>query len=102
MSPEFIQLTVNVVFLAFAYLWAYPSLTEKTWRAIIIRDVAISVAVLVVSAGLFMGRGLTFSLILFDTNWVVFTIMTMIAMETPLFLWFAQKHGLSFDDRDAP
>lgn len=100
MSPEFTLLTVNAVFLGFAYLWAYPSLPQKTWRAIMLRDVAISVAVLLVAAGLFAGRGISFRLVFFDTNWFVFTAVTMMAMETPLFAWFARKHGLTFDDLD--
>ena len=100
MSPEFIVLTVNAVFLGFAYLWAYPSLPEKTWRAIMIRDVAISLAVLLVAAGLFAGRGIDFHLFFFDTNWLIFTVVTMFAMETPLFMWFAHKYGISFDETD--
>ena len=102
MSPEFIILTVNAVFLGYAYLWAYPSLPEKTWRAVMVRDVAISVAAVAVAAGLFAGRGVRFDVIFFETNWLVFSIGTLLVMETPLFAWFARKHNLTFDDWDDP
>ena len=100
MSPELTLLIVNVVFLGFAYLWAYPSLPKKTVKAVMIRDLAISFAILIVAAGLYAGRGVAFSLIFFETNWLVFTLLVMFALETPLFLWFAQKHGMSLDEWD--
>jgi len=57
MSPEFIILTVNAVFL---------------------------------------------DVIFFETNWLAFSIGTLLVMETPLFAWFARKHNLTFDDWDDP
>lgn len=100
MSPELIQLIINAVFLGYAYLWAYPKLTERTLRAIMIRDMAISAAVLTVSWLLFAGKSIGFSLLFFETNWLVFTLVTMCVMETPLFVWFANKYGISFNDLD--
>lgn len=100
MSPEFIILTVNAVFLGFAYLWAYPSLPQKTWRAIMTRSVAISCAAILVSAALFAGRRIPFDLVIFDTNWFVFSALTLFVMEIPLFLWFSQKYDITLDDDD--
>jgi len=40
MSPELTLLIINAVLMGYAYLWAYPSLPEKTWQAIAWRDVA--------------------------------------------------------------
>lgn len=98
MTPELILLTVNAVLLAYAYLWAYPALTEKTMRAVLVRDVAISVAALGIAGALYWGTGARFSLLLFETNWFVFSIVTLSIIETPLFFHFAKKHNLSFDD----
>lgn len=100
MSPELTLLIVNAVLMAYAYLWAYPSLPEKTLSAIMIRDMAISAAALIVAAALFWGSGIRFSLIFFDTNWLIFSILTLFLMETPLFFWFAKKHGIDFSDFD--
>lgn len=98
MSPELTLLIINAVLLAYAYLWAYPALTEKTWKAILLRDTAISVAAVTLAGLLYWGSGLPFSLIFFDANWFGFSIVTMMVMETPLFLWFAKKYDLTFDD----
>lgn len=100
MSPELILLIVNAVFMAYAYLWAYPALPEKTLSAIMTRDLAISLAALLVAAALFWGSGVRFRLVFFDTNWFVFSILTLFIMETPLFFWFAKKHGIDFGDFD--
>ncbi len=100
MSPEATILIINAALLAFAYLWAYPSLPHKSWNAIMWRDVVISVAALVLAGALFLGRGLAFDMILFSTNWFIFSFVTMSLMEIPLFIWFARKHGLRFDESD--
>jgi hypothetical protein len=100
MSPEFKILTINLVLLGFAYLWAYPSLPQKTWRAIINRDIAISCAAVFVSAALFAGHGIRFQLILLETNWFVFSALTMFVMEIPFFMWFSQKYDITFDAKD--
>jgi len=98
MSPELTLLIINAVLMGYAYLWAYPSLPEKTWQAIAWRDMAITVAAVGLAGLLYWGSGIAFSLVFFDVNWFVFSFVTLMAMETPLFLWFAKKHGISFDD----
>lgn len=100
MSPEATILIINAVLLAFAYAWAYPNLPEKRWQSIMWRDAVISIAALVVAGLLFAGRGFTFNLVLFETSWIVFSIITMLIMETPLFMWFSHKYDLRFDETD--
>jgi hypothetical protein len=53
-----------------------------------------------VAAGLFRGSDTPFSLILFQTNWAVFSILTMAVMEIPLFIWFCRKHGIDISGSD--
>ena len=100
MSPELQILIINGALMAYAYLWAYPSLTDKKLSVIMTRDVAISVAALCLAGGLFWGSGTRFSLIFFETNWLWFTIVTLFAMETPLFFWFVRKYGIDLNDFD--
>lgn len=97
MAPELQILIINAVLMAYAYVWAYPRLTDKKLSAIMSRDMAISVAALGLAAALFWGSGTPFSLILFDTNWLWFSIATLFLMETPLFFWFVRKHGIDLD-----
>ncbi|MEL6642027.1 MAG: hypothetical protein AAFP98_12085 [Pseudomonadota bacterium] len=100
MSAELQILVINCVLLAYAYLWAYPALTEKKLSVIMTRDMAISAAALLIAGALFYGSGVRFSLIIFETNWLVFSILTLFILETPLFFWFAKKHNLDFNDFD--
>lgn len=100
MSPEFIILTINLIFLGFAYLWAYPSLLQKTWRTIMTRSIAVSCAAVLVSAALFAGRAMSFQLVILETNWFVFSTLTLFVMEIPFFMWFSQKYDITFDAED--
>ncbi len=94
MTPEAVILLVNAIFLAFAYLWVYPNLTTKTTALVMRYDLIISVACITVAGLLFWGTGTRFRLIFFSSNWAVFSIVTLLVMETPLFVWFARKHDL--------
>lgn len=96
MSPELKLLTINAVFLGYAYLWVYPRLSELTGLKIMWRDAVITAAALMVGALLFAGTGIPFSLSIFETNWFVFQLITFAIIETPLFLWFAWRHDLEF------
>lgn len=94
MTPEATLLLVNAIFLAFAYLWVYPNLTVKTMTLVMRYDLIITLACVTVAGLLFWNTGTRFSLIFFSSNWAVFAIVTLLIMETPLFLWFAKKHNL--------
>ena len=57
-------------------------------------DLVLTLLVLITAGALFAGSGTRFSLILFDTNWFGFTLLSSMAMEMPLFLWFCKKHDI--------
>ena len=57
-------------------------------------DLVLTLLVLITAGALFAGSGTRFSLILLDTNWLGFTLLTSMAMELPLFLWFCKKHDI--------
>lgn len=99
-SPEAQLLIINGVILAVAYLGIYPSLEEKTLNRIMTIDVVLSVLALTVAGALFWGTNVSFSLVLFDTNWAVFTIVTLFVMEVPLFLHFAKQNGIKLFEDD--
>jgi hypothetical protein len=98
--PETQLLIINGVILAVAYRGIYPSLEEKTVNRIMTIDVVLSVLALTVAGALFWGTDATFNLVLFSTNWAVFTIVTLFVMEVPLFLHFAKQHGIKLFDDD--
>jgi hypothetical protein len=97
--PELQLLIINATILAVAYLGIYPSLRPITLARMRRVDVVLSCLSLLVAGGLFWDTGTRFSLLLFQTNWAVFALVTMMVMEYPLARWFLRKHGLSmFDD----
>ena len=57
-------------------------------------DLVLTLLVLITAGALFAGSGTRISLILFDTNWFGFTLLSSMAMELPLFLWFCKKHDI--------
>jgi len=98
-SPETQILILNGTILAVAYLGIFPSLAEKTLDKMMTIDVVLSVIALGVAAALFWGSGTPFTLVLIDVNWAVFTVVTLMVMETPLFLRFARRHGITLWDK---
>lgn len=99
-APEIQILILNGVILAVAYLGIYPGLQHKTLNRMLAVDLALSALALTVAGALFWGSGVPFNMILFEVNWAVFTIVTIMLMEVPLFLWFAKKHGISLSGDD--
>ena len=57
-------------------------------------DLVLTLLLLITAGALFAGSGTRFSLILFDTTWFGFTLLSSMAMELPLFLWFCKKHDI--------
>lgn len=95
LSPELQLLIFHVVIMAVAYGGIYPSMKTLTIERIVMVDLALINIGLAAMGGLLWGSGVSFSLILFETNWVVFILLTGFVMELPLFHWFCKKHGLT-------
>ncbi len=96
-APELQILILNLVILGVAYLGIYPSLQDKTLNKIMTIDVVLTGLALLVAGGWFMGSGVGFSLLFFEANWFVFTLVTLFVMELPVFFWFIRKHGISLN-----
>ena len=86
-----------VAFLAVAYVVLFPMLGPRSIGRMALYDLAVTAAMLLVNGMLFAGPGTRFSLVLFETNWVVFTLVTAVVIESPLFLWYARRNGLKMD-----
>lgn len=99
LPPELQLFIINATILAVAYLGIYPTLKPITIAKMMRVDLVLSALSLLVAGALFWDTGVRFSLLLFQTNWAVFALVTMMGMEYPLARWFMRKHGLSmFDD----
>ena len=90
-GPEAQILILNATITIVAYGGIYPGLTEKTLGRIMAIDVVLTLLAVTVAGALFRG----------NTNWFVFTLLTLAVIEVPLFLHFAKRHGMNlFDDSD--
>ncbi|WP_322892406.1 MULTISPECIES: hypothetical protein [unclassified Yoonia] len=98
-APEFQILILNAVILGIAYLGIYPGLQEKTLQRMIAVDLVLTTLALTVAGALFWGSDVAFNMLFFNVNWAVFTILTLMLMEAPLFYVFARKHGISLTGR---
>ena len=99
-SPEAQILILVGLILAVAYLGIFPTLEEKTLNKLMGIDFALNILALIIAGAWFWGTGVQFTLVYFETNWVIFTIVTYALIEIPLFLNFAKAHGIRLDGRD--
>ena len=100
MTPELKLLILNAVILLIAYLGIYPSMRQITLPRMMAVDLVLCALALGVAGALFWGSGTRFSLLLITTNWAVFSFLTLLVMEIPLFIWFCRKHGIDLSGRD--
>lgn len=100
LAPETRILILVTLILAVAYLGIFPSLAKKTLGRLMMIDLALNILALVIAGAWFWGSGTGFSLLFFETNWVIFTIVCFALLEIPLFLRFAKAHGIRLDGRD--
>lgn len=94
MTPEIQILTINITCMAVGYLLIYPQAVSRGQVALGLADLGVSLVALATAAALFMGSGVTFTLIAIPLNWFGFSLITLILMEAALFPWFARRHGI--------
>ena len=100
MAPELQLLIVNATIVLIAYLGIYPSMRKLTLPRMVAVDAVLTALALGTAGALFWGTGIRFQMLLFTTNWAVFSLVSMQAMEFPLLIWFCRKHGIDFGGRD--
>lgn len=99
MTPELKILIINAVIMGVAYFGIYPSRRITRVGQMMTTDLCLTGLSLLAAGGLFYGTGTRFSLILFDTNWAIFAVLTLALMEVPLFIWFCRRNGIDMTGR---
>ncbi|CAH9049895.1 hypothetical protein PSECIP111951_00508 [Pseudoalteromonas holothuriae] len=98
MGIEFNVIILNMIVLSIAYGLIYPY-CANTLKKISLQDaIAASVSLSVVGS-VFYHSDARFSFIFTDMNWFWFTLVTFIALEVPLFIWYAKRYHLPFPSR---
>ncbi len=94
-------LIINCTILGIAYLGIYPGLHNKSLTRLITVDLALSAVALTTAGALFWSSGVRFDMLVFQTNWAVFTLISFSIIEAPLFWRFTKVHGIRlFEDND--
>ena len=94
MPVELHILGLIVVFFGVAYFTIYPRMEPKNVTRMVQIDVVLFAILLLIAGSVYFGKGMRFSLILFDANWWVFTIICASLIEIPFFVWFCRKWGI--------
>ena len=92
--PEAKLLAVEAAVILMGYLAILPALPRKELGPVLATSAALTASVLTVAGLLYWGSGTRFSLLLFETNWAVFAILTYPVLETPFALRFLRRSGI--------
>ena len=93
MSTPFLDTAARVIRTEAEALMTLADSLDSRFREAI--DLILTALALLVAGGWFYGGDVAFSLIVVETNWWLFTLLTLFTIELPLFLWFAKKHDIS-------
>jgi hypothetical protein len=86
--------------IAAAYLWVYPKFAGDNVKLMAWLDIALTAIPVGLSAAFFWQSDPVFRFIFFDTNWFLFTILTMVVLELPMFYFYLKARGLSHKLRE--
>lgn len=87
---ELIAIAVVIGYMAIGYLFAYPkakSVTGLRWM-----DATLGALTLATTGAFFFVMNPEFNLLLFKTNWFVFTLVLIVLLETPLWYFYMKTH----------
>lgn len=93
-SPEMLILVLGAAVAALAYFVVYPRFCGSNGWRIAANDLLATATVLGVAGILYAGTGQSFSFLFFTTNWFWFALLSYLAIETPLMLWYFNKHKI--------
>ena len=94
MDIELIVVTLNLIVLVFAYGVLNPTFSRRDLIKVLTQDlIALSVSLMVVGFYL-ANKQLSFTLLMVDVGWFWFTLLTFLALKTPLFLWYAKRWNI--------
>ena len=85
-----------LIVVAGSYLSIFPKIAGNSIDKIAIYDIGFYIFALILSGNKYWGTAIDFNLILFETNWFWFTIITYAVFETPFLIWYIKRHNVSF------
>ncbi|ALO47518.1 hypothetical protein [Pseudohongiella spirulinae] len=94
MPPPMTILAINGIILVVAYFLLFPRLVGDNLQKMALNDLLASIVALIVAGSLYMGSGLEFRVFGVPLNWFWFTLLSYLALEFPLAIWYLKKNGM--------
>ncbi|MEP1767516.1 MAG: hypothetical protein ABJJ53_12860 [Sulfitobacter sp.] len=94
MTPEVRILLVQVSSIVFAYTTIFPWFKAVTLRAMTRINIAFLAVLLPLFGIAYAGKGIGFSMLLFDMPWWLFVLISGMLIDTPFFIWYCRKHNI--------
>ena len=94
MSPELRVILLIMIVVGAAYLVVYPRYVKGSLNRVLTYDLIWSAGTLLAVGLAYAGTGTRFSLILFSTNWLAFTLVMAFLIELPICLWYCRRWGI--------
>ena len=85
-SPELIIIVINSIILSFMFFIILPKFASNNIKVIALNDGLATTTALLIAASLFMGKGITFNVIITQLNWFWFSLLSYFLLEAP-FMW---------------
>ena len=85
---------INLTMLIVAYFFLYPTFVKNSLTKLGIGDLFLSIAAWAGAGFLFAGTDTQFSLFFVTLNWFWFSLITYLALDLILFLWYCKKYKI--------
>lgn len=83
-----------------SYLSIFPKVAGNSIDKVALYDIGCYAFALILSGYKYWGTAVDFNLILFETNWFWFTVITYAVFETPFLIWYIKRHNVSFNIKE--
>ncbi|CCQ09656.1 hypothetical protein PALB_5040 [Pseudoalteromonas luteoviolacea B = ATCC 29581] len=94
MSPELSVILLNLSALIICYGFINPRFSGSNFNKICFQDALASLVVFSIVGSIYYGKGVTFSLVIFEVNWFWFTLITYGAIELLCFMIYKKRYGI--------
>ncbi len=92
MNPETTMLFINAAVIAVAYTLIYPRFAGSDMNKLVFYDLLLTLVPLSIAWWLYAESGHQFNLIVMQSNWFVFTLVTYFIVEMPMTLGYMRVY----------
>ncbi|MFZ9858075.1 MAG: hypothetical protein ACO3F2_07060 [Roseiflexaceae bacterium] len=92
MNPETTILIINTIVVVIAYTLIYPRYAKSNMGRLAVYDMLLSLVPLSFAWWLYADSGHQFNIIITQTNWFIFTLVTYFVVEMPLSVGYMRAY----------